>query len=120
MNRIKFIAVAAILSVATGVSAHPRLKTAGPAPASTVAVSPKALRIQFSEPIELAFSGVEVKNAKGEKQSLGDATISAKDKAQLIVPLKETLAPGKYTVAWHAVGDDTHHVNGTYTFTVGK
>ena len=28
------------------------------------------------------------------------------------------LKPGKYTVAWHAVGDDTHHVEGKYNFEV--
>ena len=28
------------------------------------------------------------------------------------------LAPGKYTVAWHAVGDDTHKVDGKYSFEV--
>lgn len=120
MTRIGFVAAAIVISFATAASAHPRLKAAGPAPGGTVAQSPKALRIQFSEPIELAFSSVDVTNAKGEMQPVGDPALSPNDKAQLIVPLKGSLAPGKYTVVWHAVGDDTHHVDGKYTFIVGK
>ena len=36
----------------------------------------------------------------------------------LIVPVKGTLAPGAYTVKWHAVSVDTHHTQGTFEFTV--
>ena len=36
----------------------------------------------------------------------------------MIVPVTGELKPGKYTVAWHAVGDDTHHVEGKYNFEV--
>ena len=72
--------------------------------------APKALRIQFDEGIVLGFSGVEVTNAAGQKQAVGEASLDAKDSKQLIVP-KAELAPGKYTVAWHAVGDDTHKVD---------
>jgi methionine-rich copper-binding protein CopC len=49
---------------------------------------------------------------------VGEASLDAKDSKQLIVPLKAELAPGKYTVAWHAVGDDTHKVDGKYSFEV--
>ncbi len=116
--RTGLIAAVAILGTATLADAHPQLKAAGPAPGSVVNASPKALRIQFSEGIVLGFSGVEVTNEKGEKQGTGEASLAANDKAQLIVPLTAALAPGKYTVAWHAVGDDTHHVDGKYNFEV--
>jgi methionine-rich copper-binding protein CopC len=118
MTRTGILAAVAVLSLATAASAHPQVKSAGPAPGSAVTGSPKALRIQFNEGIELAFSGVEVTNGKGEKQATGTASLAPNDKAQLIVPLTGTLAPGKYTVAWHAVGDDTHKVEGKYNFEV--
>ena len=98
--------------------AHPQVKAAGPAPGSVVKDSPKAVRIQFNEAIVLGFSGIDLTNEKGEKQPVGAATTAANDKAQLIVPVNGTLAPGKYTVAWHAVGDDTHHVEGKFNFEV--
>ena len=110
------IAAAAISLLASAADAHPRLKMAGPAPGSTVKDAPKAIRIQFSEAIELALSGVEVKNTAGEAQKLGAPTVSPTDKTQLIVPVAADLKPGKYTVAWHAVGDDTHRETGSFTF----
>jgi copper resistance protein C len=116
--KIGMLAVAVAFSLASAADAHPQLKTAGPAPGSVVKASPKALRIQFNEGIVLGFSGIEVTNAAGQKQPVGDASLNPTDKNQLIVPLTAELAPGKYTVAWHAVGDDTHKVDGKYSFEV--
>ena len=115
---VSLLAAAAAMSWVSSADAHATLKAAGPAPGSVVKTSPKALRVQFSEAIELKFSGIEITNEKGEKQTLGTASINPQDKAQLIVPLTADLAPGKYTVAWHAVGDDTHRVEGKYNFEV--
>jgi hypothetical protein len=96
------------------------LKQAGPAPGSTVTTSPKAIRIQFNEAVELAFTGIELKNAAGEMQKVGSAALNPKDKAQLIVPVNGELASGKYTVSWHAVGDDTHKTEGSFNFELKK
>src|SRR6195256_4530949 len=115
---IGMVAVLATLAVASAADAHPQLKPAGPAPGSVVKASPKALRIQFNEGIVLGFSGIEVTDAAGKKQPVGEASLSPTDKNQLIVPLTGELTPGKYTVAWHAVGDDTHKVDGKYNFEV--
>ena len=116
--KIGMLAVAVAFSLASAADAHPQLKSAGPAPGSVVKTAPKALRIQFNEGIVLGFSGVEVTNAAGQKQPVGEASLNPADKNQLIVPLTAELAPGKYTVAWHAVGDDTHKVDGKYSFEV--
>jgi len=119
MNKIiGVVAMLGALSLASVADAHPHLQAAGPAPGSVVKASPKALRIQFNEGIVLGFSGIEVTNAAGVKQRLGDASLDPKDDKQLIVPLNAELVPGKYTVAWHAVGDDTHKVDGKYSFEV--
>lgn len=113
---IGILTLAALSLVSTVADAHPRLKMAGPAPGSTVKDSPKAIRIQFTEAIELPLSGIEVKNQAGEAQKVGTPSLGPSDKAQLIVPVDGDLKPGKYTVAWHAVGDDTHRETGTFTF----
>ena len=119
MNKIiGVVAMLGALSLASVADAHPHLQAAGPAPGSVVKASPKALRIQFNEGIVLGFSGIEVTDAAGKKQPVGEASLSPTDKNQLIVPLTAELAPGKYTVAWHAVGDDTHKVDGKYNFEV--
>ena len=85
-----------------------------------VATAPKAIRIQFNEAVELAFSGIELKSDKGQAQPVGAPSVNPKDKAQLIVPVNGELAPGKYTVSWHAVGDDTHRTEGSFNFEVKK
>jgi methionine-rich copper-binding protein CopC len=120
MRNVKtgILAVAAVLGMSSLADAHAVLKSAGPAPGSVVNAAPKVVRIQFNEAIELGFTGVDVTNEKGEKQPTGAPSTNPTDKAQLIVPLTGTLAPGKYTVAWHAVGDDTHRTEGKYNFEV--
>jgi hypothetical protein len=115
----RIAALAAIAAFAAGTAiAHPQLKAAGPAPGSVVKTSPKAIRIQFNEAVVLNFSGIELTDAGGQKHDTGAATLSANDKKELIVPVTGELAPGKYTVAWHAVGDDTHHVDGKFNFEI--
>src|SRR5215472_11660562 len=110
MTKIGILATIAAVVFSAPAFAHPRIQAAGPAPGSAIEVSPKALRIKFNEPVELGFSDVVLTNAKGEKQALGTLATATGDKAQLVVPVKKVLAPGKYTVAWRAVGDDTHRV----------
>jgi methionine-rich copper-binding protein CopC len=112
------IAVAGLLSSAA--DAHAVLKAAGPAPGSVVNASPKAIRIQFNEAVELAFTVIELKNQAGQAQPVGAAALNPKDKAQLIVPVNGDLTPGKYTVSWHAVGDDTHKTEGSFSFELKK
>jgi copper resistance protein C len=120
MSLRKCLALAAIAGLAFvgAAGAHTHLDSAGPAPGSVVKASPKALRIQFNEEVALAFSGMDVTNAKGEKVATGAASLNPSNKKQLIVPLTADLSPGKYTVVWHAVGADTHRVEGRYSFEV--
>jgi copper resistance protein C len=109
------IAAFAFVSVA---GAHPQVTAAGPAPGSVVKTSPKAIRIAFNEAVVATFSGIELTNAGGQKQETGTASLNPSDKKQLIIPINGELAPGKYTVAWHAVGDDTHKVEGKFNFEI--
>lgn len=123
MTRVLRTAILAVLASCTAVelaNAHAQLKAAGPAPGSTVNASPKAIRIEFNEPVEVKFSGIELTNEGGQKQTTGTASIMPNDKKQMIVPVNGELAPGKYTVVWHAVGDDTHRVEGRFNFEIKR
>jgi methionine-rich copper-binding protein CopC len=111
-----FAALAAF-AIASVADAHPQVTAAGSAPGSVVKTSPKAIRIHFNEAVVVNFSGLEVTDEHGKKAGTGTAAAGPNgDKKQLIVPLTGELAPGKYTVTWHAVGDDTHHVDGKFNF----
>jgi hypothetical protein len=105
--------LAAALTLATQPAfAHAMLEHATPSAGSTV-TAPKEVVLQYSESLEPTFSTAEVHGADGA---------SASDKAEvkdttMRVKLKP-LAPGRYTVIWHAVSVDTHRTAGQYSFTV--
>ena len=119
MKATRSFLIAVALAIVTGSSlAHPLLKSAEPKPNATIAASPTHVRIGFNEGLVEVFSGIEVDDMKGHAVSTGTAVVDPSDSTQLIVPLTAKLAPGTYTVNWHAVGDDTHRVSGHYNFQV--
>lgn len=109
---------AAALLFAGVAQAHPHLVTATPAVDSTTSGSPKELRMKFTQAVVLKFSGADVKDAAGKAVKTGKAKLEKGDETQLILPVSGKLSPGVYSVNWRAVSADTHHVEGTYNFTV--
>ena len=97
--------------------AHPQLQSAEPA-AGVATASPKEIRITFSEPVIPRFSGIELKDQSGKPITTGKSETDPANRKVLVVPIKEQLAPGAHNVEWHAVSDDTHRVNGNYSFSV--
>jgi methionine-rich copper-binding protein CopC len=115
-------AVCALVFVAStmmtpSVLAHAHLTQQVPA-ADSVVTAPKALTLNFSEGIEPGFSGVVVTDAQKQVIKTGTATRGEKNKAQLTVPLEQTLASGIYQVDWHVVSVDGHKTKGSYHFSV--
>jgi methionine-rich copper-binding protein CopC len=82
------------------------------------ATAPKELRLSFNEELVPKFCGVELTDKSGTKIAIGQLGPDPADKKQLVVTLPNGLADGVYKVSWHAVGDDTHRVQGSYSFTV--
>jgi methionine-rich copper-binding protein CopC len=112
------IALFASSLIATSASAHPTLKSAMPPANVAASSSPTEIRLTFSEGVIPKFSGLELKDQGGKAVATGPAATDPKDKKQLVVPLKAPLAAGDYTVNWHVVSEDTHRVEGQYTFKV--
>lgn len=115
-------AVCALVFVAStmmtpSVLAHAHLNQQVPA-ADSVVTAPQALTLNFSEGIEPGFSGVVVTDAQNQVIKTGTATRGEKNKAQLTVPLEQTLASGIYQVDWHVVSVDGHKTKGSYHFSV--
>ncbi|WP_395299052.1 CopC domain-containing protein YobA [Enterobacter kobei] len=99
------------------VLAHAHLKQQSPA-ADSVVSAPQSLTLNFSEGIEPGFSGVVVTDAHKQVVKTGAVTRDEKNKAQLIVPLAQTLATGTYQVDWHVVSVDGHKTKGSNHFSV--
>ncbi|TFB20716.1 CopC domain-containing protein YobA [Lelliottia nimipressuralis] len=103
--------------VTPSVLAHAHLKQQIPA-ADSLVTAPQALTLNFSEGIEPGFSGVVVTDAQKQAIRTGTATRDEKNKAQLTVPLEQTLTSGIYQVDWHVVSVDGHKTIGSYYFSV--
>jgi methionine-rich copper-binding protein CopC len=117
------ILAAAVLAAATGLAvraacAHAFLDHASPAVGSSLPTAPAALTMWFTQQLEPSFTTATVSDKSGNRVDAGPAQVDANDPTQLRVPLKP-LAPGTYTVSWHALSVDTHTTTGHFTFTVG-
>ena len=96
--------------------AHAFLQTAEPAVGSSVQRPPTQVVIDFTEEVEPRFSTFTVQDSHGMRVDKADPHLAG-DAAHLAVSLKP-LAPGDYTVVWHATATDTHKTQGKFTFTV--
>ena len=114
MNTRSLLAALAMTGFAAPAMAHAFLQHASPGAGATLAVAPKEIVLQFSEPLEHTFSGVDVADAMSRDVEAVPAAISG---TSMRVSLK-TLAPGHFHVRWHAVSVDTHRTEGAYDITV--
>lgn len=119
MHSMRTIALAAGFALlASPAWAHAFLKTASPAVGSTVSQAPSQVVINFTEGVIPRFSTITVRNAQGQQVETGKPHLVGGD-THLAVDLKQ-LAPGTYTVDWHATATDTHKTDGSFHFTVGS
>jgi methionine-rich copper-binding protein CopC len=98
--------------------AHAFLDRASPAVGSEVTGSPQSLDLTYTEPVEPAFSSIQVTDGSGARMDQG-APVSRDDGHVLAVGLKP-LAPGTYAVEWHVTSVDTHKTEGHFNFTVRR
>ena len=82
---------------------------------ATVKESPREVRIQFTEAVEIAFSAITVIGANKEVVSQGKLRKLADDTLAIDV---KPLQPGNYTVEWQVLSVDTHVTDGVLRFTV--
>ena len=81
------------------------------------AAAPAAVTIDFTEPLEPAFSSIVVVDGDGKTVSDGRARIDASNRKRMSVPLT-AVGTGAYTVKWVAVATDGHRTQGAYGFSV--
>jgi methionine-rich copper-binding protein CopC len=108
-----FILVAAV----TPALAHAHLAGAEPADAAMLTASPATISLEFSEAVELAFSGAEITGPAGPV-ALRPGHLDPADPAILVLPVDGPLGAGTYTVDWHSLSTDGHKTKGSYSFTV--
>jgi hypothetical protein len=87
-----------------------------PAAGAILTAAPAEVSIKYDAPIEKLFAKLEVVGPDGKNEAAGAPQVSA-DGYTLSVKVG-ALGPGAYQVKWGVVGADTHHTQGSYTFTV--
>ncbi|MGH7048418.1 MAG: copper resistance CopC family protein [Stellaceae bacterium] len=112
------VLAAAVTLGAAAAQAHAFLDHSSPAVGSSVPRAPASVTMWFTQQLEPAFTTATVTDKSGNRVDSGAARVDSKDPTELEVPLKP-LAPGTYTVTWHALSVDTHTTQGHFTFQVG-
>ena len=104
--------------LASAASAHADVAAFSPAPAEVLDASPRSVKIWFTEGVDIKLGGVVVYDSNGDRVSTGDLQQPAPDR--LVLPITDELADGSYIVTWRAISEDTHNIQGTWTFHVGS
>jgi len=112
------LALGAALAPASPAAAHALLLRTEPAPQTTVKTAPSAVKLFFSEPVEVTFGAIRVFDVDGKRVDPGKIN-RVGDGSQVDVPLSG-IKDGTYTVTWRAVSADGHPVSGGFTFYVGN
>jgi methionine-rich copper-binding protein CopC len=113
-------ATAALLSFLTAgvvrVSAHSFPESEAPAAGQTLNKPPPEIRIKYDAPIEKLFAQLTVVDSSGQNLAEGAPTVS--DDGYVLTVKLPPLKPGNYFVKWRVVCIDTHHTEGSYSFSV--
>ena len=110
--------LATVLSSPMMTWAHSFPEKESPSAGQNIASPPSQVVIDFDAPIEKLFAKLEVTGADGQNLAAGPPQVSD-DGIRMSVKVP-VLRPGDYTVKWAVVGIDTHHTEGSYTFTVAS
>ncbi len=95
--------------------AHAALQSASPAVNAAVNAAPDKLVLNFSEPVMLM--SIKLNNSSAQKSIAVNYQPSSKlDKTHEIkLP---AISPGQYEVQWQIMGNDSHNMNGKYSFSL--
>jgi methionine-rich copper-binding protein CopC len=110
--------LAIVLSNPMAARAHSFPEKESPSAGQSVSAPPSEVVIDFDAPIEKLFAKLEVAGTDGKDEAAGPPQIS--DDGRRLSVKVPALKPGDYTVKWAVVCIDTHHTEGSYTFTVAS
>jgi methionine-rich copper-binding protein CopC len=96
--------------------AHSLPESEAPAAGQTLSQSPSEVKIKYDAPIEKLFAQLAVIDSSGQNVADGAPVVDG-DGYTLTVKVPR-LKPGSYLVKWRVVCIDSHHTEGSYTFTI--
>jgi methionine-rich copper-binding protein CopC len=113
-----FLAVAPTATHGAMARRHAYLVKSQPAAHDTTS-PPRAVRLWFSEKVELKVTRIKLVNATGDSVRMGKPAPAGDDADDpIVVTVAATLSPGAYKVNWSTAGKDGHPSKGTIDFVV--
>lgn len=104
-------------TISTAAYAHAKLEASVPKANAIVAPAPTEVRLQFNEPLEMAFSKIKLVDGKGA--AVAPLKVDRdKTNAKIMVASLPALATGPYRVQWTTLTRDGHKVKGEFSFQV--
>jgi methionine-rich copper-binding protein CopC len=113
VKRIAYAAAIWALAISTPAFGHAHLSKSTPATGATVS-PPTEIVLNFTEPLEPAFSTIELRDSMGKRIETGKAQV----KDDVMRLQLKPLPAGRYTVNWRVLSVDTHKSQGNFAFTV--
>ena len=116
------VALSAILAVffallfASPAAAHAELVNISPANGAQLTRPPNAVRMTFTESVNLVEDGIRLVDHVGAAVPTPDPTV---DGRTVTWPMPANLPEGPYVVTWRVVSSDGHPVSGAFSFGVG-
>jgi copper transport protein len=114
---VAFVAGTLVGPLALPASAHADVVKVSPAPAEVVPTTPAAVKVWFTEGVDVTIGGMFVYDRTGARVPTGP--LRQPVPSELVLPIRGRLPDGPYVVTWRAVSEDSHPIQGTWTFRIG-
>ena len=113
------VAFLIVLAPAQLASAHAILLTSEPAPSAVLDQSPTEISLFFSEFVDTVFGKIRVLDSSGNVVQTVKPIQDAANHTIVRAPISP-LEPGTYVVVWRVASDDSHPVQGSFSFQIGN
>jgi copper resistance protein C len=115
--RLKFLLVLILAGSPLLAQAHAILVRSQPAKDDTVNPAPKQIDLWFNDAVRGEYKALAVIDSSGKRVDNHDVAQELTDGSHIYATVA-ALPPGKYTVRYRVVSQDTHIVTGKFDFTV--
>lgn len=99
-------------------AAHARLRKSEPAAGGRLVVSPRFIRLWFTEAPELSLTTIALVDSAGAPLHINRPERDPDGEMAVRVAVDSTLPPGRYTVRWRTAAADGHPSVGSFAFRV--
>ena len=116
------VLLAAAPAVSMAAARHLKLIRSEPMANAVLTLSPREVKLWFSQRPELTVTRIKLKSGTGAtavERALAPLSRAAADSAPIVAPIGAALGPGHYEIVWRTMARDGHVLNGVIPFDIG-